>query len=84
MSDVMGELTRLYEVIESSKGVVVSYVRGLEPVLRDHGANNLADRLMAMLGEVDAAEREMRAYIAQNGDSIASAFTSAIKRSGPR
>jgi len=49
---------------------LLNTVRPLEPLLRDLNHNNSADRLAAALGELDALDAEMRAWIGNNTKAI--------------
>ncbi len=54
---------------------LLTYARNLEPVLRDHNLNHSADRIAAILGEIEAVRAEAK-------DVLNSRFPELLKRRG--
>lgn len=60
---------------------IVEYTKLLEPALRDAGLHHQADRLQALLGEIDRVETELKAALDQNPREMLAALIEGLGRS---
>jgi hypothetical protein len=72
MSDLKQNLDRLSLESNQARDKVIDYCRTIEPTLRDAGQNHTADRLAALLGELDAINARIDATFRERpGESLA-------------
>lgn len=61
-------------------GRLVAFCRNLETQLRDMNANNTADRLAALLGEIDAIEADGNALVQSDTAAFIALLRETLKR----
>lgn len=65
------------------KDKVVALARSIEPVLRDEGKNHLADRLAAVIDEIDRVQTEVQVLIRDNAEMAVKAMLEEMMRRRP-
>ena len=71
MSEIIEHAKKLKARQDAAAAALASFIRSLEPILRDGGQHHTADRLVALIAEVDSMDREVREWLDTNAAAVA-------------
>lgn len=72
--EIRDTMSRLTGEKNNALSVIYSTVKAAIPTLRDLDQNHLADRLDAVCGDVEQAEKKMHAFVSENPNAVLEAL----------